>query len=119
MATVVIDVFRSRNNNRNVDKVFATLNADEAKDLDPVVQIYARRALQIRRTCCKNKAAEDRLKESLGKYAARHRSAKEWPRWYHDIDPTRIRWSNRTPLPTNTARIGMPRSIPRDRSDCS
>ena len=85
LTAAVIDVYRSRNNNHNVDRFFATLG-EEARDLDPVVQIYGRRALQIRRTCCKNKDAEQRFKDTLLKYAARHKKGDEWPKWYYDIE---------------------------------
>ena len=76
-------MFRGKNTNRNIDRFFTTLT-DDAKDLDPVVQIYGRRALQARRTCCKNKEAEMRIRETIVKYATRHRRGEAWPTWYYD-----------------------------------
>ena len=78
-------MFKARNNNHNVDRFFATLT-EEARDLDPVVQIFSRRAHQIRRTCCKNKMAEKRFQQSLMKYAVRHKRGDGWPKWFYDID---------------------------------
>ena len=49
LTAAVIDAFRSRNDNHNTDRFFATI-AEERNELDPVVQILARRAMQIRRT---------------------------------------------------------------------
>ena len=85
MTAAVIDVFKSKNNNHNVDRFFATLGSEE-KDLDPVVQIYGRRAMQIRRSSCKSSQAEKRNKENLLEYAMRHKQGSIWPKWYHDID---------------------------------
>ena len=65
LTVAVIDVFKSRNNNHNVDRFFATLGSEE-KDLDPVVQIYGRRAMQIRRSSCKSSEAD---KKDEGKSA--------------------------------------------------
>ena len=53
LTAAVIDVFKNRNNNHNLDRFFATLSSEE-KELDPMVQIYGRRAMQIRRSTCKN-----------------------------------------------------------------
>ena len=52
LTAAVIDVFRSRNDFHNVDWFFAAFFEDK-KDLDPIVQIFTRRALQIWRTVCK------------------------------------------------------------------
>ena len=51
-----------------------------------MVQIYGRRALQVRRACCKNKDVEMRIKETIVKYATRHKKGETWPAWYHDVD---------------------------------
>ena len=60
LTAAVIDVFKARNNNHNVDRFFASLS-EEDRELDPMVQIFARRALQIRRSACKGKEAEARF----------------------------------------------------------
>ena len=70
LAANIIDVFRSKNDNHNADRFFTTLTADK-DDVDPVVEIMARRVLQIRRTACKRKGMEAKLKEILNKYAKR------------------------------------------------
>ena len=85
ITAAVVDVFRSRNANRNIDRFFSTLT-DDSRDLDPVVQIYGRRAMQVRRSCCKNKEAEKRMKETVVKYATKHKIGGAWPKWYHDVD---------------------------------
>ena len=85
LTAAVIDTFRSRNDNHNTDRFFATLS-EETKDLDPVVQSFGGRAMQIRRTCCKNDKAEARFKQTLIKHANRHKQNGEWPKWFHDSD---------------------------------
>ena len=52
LIAAVIDVFRSRNNNHNANQFFSTISGSK-NDLDPQVQIFARRVLQVRRTACK------------------------------------------------------------------
>ena len=84
LTAAVIDVFKSRNNNHNVDRFFATMGSEE-KDLDPMVQIYGRRAMQIRRSSCKSSETEKRMKQILTKYATRHKIGSNWPKWYHDM----------------------------------
>ena len=83
LSAAVVNVFRGRNTNRNIDRFYTTLT-DEAKDLDPVVQIYGRRALQVRRTCSKDKEAEKRIKETIVRYATRHKRGATWPTWCYD-----------------------------------
>ena len=61
LTTAVINVFRSRNNNYNVDRFFTTLTGDK-NDADPVAQILLRRVLQIRRVACKTEGNEERYK---------------------------------------------------------
>ena len=90
--------FKSKNNNHNVDRFFATL-CSEDKDLDPVVQIYGRRAMQIRRSICKSKEAERRHKDNLLKYAERHRKGSRWPDWYHDVDQGGMKEPDTYPTP--------------------
>ena len=82
-AAAVVNAFRGKNTNRNTDRFYTTLTGD-AKDLDPVVQIYGRRALQVRRTCSKDKEAERRIKETIVRYATRHKRGEAWPTWYYD-----------------------------------
>ena len=72
----------------------------EWKHLDPVVQIYGRRALQIRRACCKCKKAEARIKENIVKYATRHKKGDAWPIWYHDVDQGNTWGTNDLPATT-------------------
>ena len=76
LTAAVIDAFKTRNNNHNADRFFATLTNDE-KDLDPVVQICGRRAMQIRRSACKSKDVESRFKQALLKYASKHKKEVE------------------------------------------
>ena len=52
LAAAVIDVFKNRNNNHNANQFFSTITGSKV-DLDPQVQIFARRAMQVRRTACK------------------------------------------------------------------
>ena len=77
----VIDVFRSRNNFHNVDWFFAAFFEDK-KDLDPIVQIFTRRALQIRRTVCKKPGTKGQFLRILKLYSAQ--SPQQPPGWFHD-----------------------------------
>ena len=63
MSAAVIDVFRSRNNSHNADRFFATLTSAK-NDLDPTVQIFTRRVLQVRRTCSKKEGADGDFKSA-------------------------------------------------------
>ena len=67
LTAAVIDAFRSRNNNHNADRFFATLT-DARNELDPVAQLLIGRALHVRRTSCKRKGATERFKATLMKY---------------------------------------------------
>ena len=58
LTAAIIYVFRSKNDPHKVDWFFASFFEDK-KDLDPIVQIFTRRALQIRRTVCKNQEPKD------------------------------------------------------------
>ena len=74
LAAAVIDAFRFKNDNHNADRFFTTL-ADNSKDLDPVVEILARRVLQIRRTACKRDEMADKFKGMILKYAEKTQKA--------------------------------------------
>ena len=80
LAVAVIDVFKPRNNHHNADRFFATLSAEDTKDLGPVVQILGRRAMQIRRSASKGKGVEDWFKRILMKYVRKHKHEDEWPK---------------------------------------
>ena len=62
LAASIIDVCRSRNDNHNAGRFFTTLTADK-DDVDPVVEVMARRVLQVRRTACKMEGVEAKFKE--------------------------------------------------------
>ena len=96
LTAAVIDVFKARNNNHNVDRFFASLS-EEDRELDPMVQIFARRALQIRRSACKGEEAEVRFKASLMKYARRHAKGEEWPNWFYDTEAEEPKQSSSYP----------------------
>ena len=81
MSAAVIDVFRSRNNSHNADRFFATLTSAK-NDLDPTVQIFTRRVLQVRRTCSKKEGADGDFKRVLNKYAVKHKVNDVWPVWF-------------------------------------
>ena len=81
LSAAVIDTFRSRNNCHNVDRFYATTKAKQ--DLDPCAQLLARRVMQIRRMCCKKEDAKRRLKETLLRYANKHKVGATWPAWYY------------------------------------
>ena len=99
LAAAVIDVFKPRNNHHNPDRFVATLSADETKDLDPVVQILGRRAMQIRRSASRGKGAEDRFKRILMKYVRKHKNGDEWPKWFHDVDSGKAKLPRTYPAP--------------------
>ena len=68
LAAAVIDVFRSKNNCHNAVRLVTTIT-EEKNDIDPMAQIFARRVLQVRRTCAKKRGAEERFKRVINKYA--------------------------------------------------
>lgn len=62
--TAVIDAIKNRNDDHNIDQFFATATMYK-EDLDPQVQIFSRRALQLRRSAVKKAGAEGRFKKLL------------------------------------------------------
>ena len=68
LTSAVIDVFKRRNNDYNVDLFFTTLTEEE-QELDPMVQQLLRRVMQMRRTDVKKKGAEASMKRVIRKYA--------------------------------------------------
>ena len=60
LIAAVIDAFKSRNNNHNANQFFSTITRSK-NDLDLAAQIFARRVLQIRRTACNKKIAEEKV----------------------------------------------------------
>lgn len=111
LAAAVIDVFKPKNNHRNADSLFATLSTDEAKYLDPVVQILGMRAMQIRRSASKGRDAETRFKNILMTYVRIHSEGTpnptgsllvvggEWPKWFHDLDSGKVKLPSTYPVP--------------------
>ena len=81
LTAAVIDVFKSRNNNHNANQFFSTITGSKV-DLDPQVQIFARRAMQIRRTACKRPETMERFRKSIQRYASKYKRDGTWPRWY-------------------------------------
>ena len=78
----IIDTFKQRNNNHNVDRFYATTT--KAKDdLDPVTQVMSRRVLQMRRTSCKKEGAKLRFQRTLQKYVKKHEVDGRAPNWYY------------------------------------
>ena len=45
--------------------------------------LFARRALQVRRTCCKTPKARERFRKTILRYATDNKEGDEWPKWYH------------------------------------
>ena len=82
LSASVIDAFRSKNDNHNADKFYATIS-EATKDLDPVTQTFCRRAMQIRRTCHKQSGAKCMIQGILGKYVDKHSVGQQKPRWHH------------------------------------
>ena len=82
LSAAVIDAFRSRNNNHNADRFFATIS-ESKNDIDPMTQIFCRRVMQTRRTSCKKEGAADRFKTTLHRYATRHKQGSKWPKWFY------------------------------------
>ena len=109
LTAAIIDVFWSRNDNRHVGWFFSAFLGDK-KEIDPMAQIFVRRAMQIRRAICKRKGALEQFKTILGKYASRCKD--QQPKWYYQdpgqegMPPT----CNHIPPPKPMHRIGMMRS---------
>ena len=82
LTAATIFVFRSRNDNNNIDGFFSSFLADKV-DIDPIVQIFTRRAMQITRTTCQKPEAKGKTQKILQAYA---QSETTTPKWYHDID---------------------------------
>ena len=72
LTAAVIDVLKSKNNNHNANQFFSTIT-ESKNDLDPMAQIVARWVMQIRRTACKKKDAEERFQNTLKDYAKKHK----------------------------------------------
>ena len=83
LTAAVIDLFKSRNNTHNANQFFSTITKSK-NDLDPAAQIFASRVLQVRRTACKKKIAEERFQSLLKNYAKKHKRGGQWPKWYGD-----------------------------------
>ena len=64
----IIDVFRSRNDHHVTGWFFSNFLTDKV-DLDPIVQIFTRRVLQLRRTTCKKPHRIPRFARVLETYA--------------------------------------------------
>ena len=73
LTLAVIDVFRSRSVNRNVDWFFAAFLGDN-KEIDPMAQIFVRRAMQIRRALLKREGVPEYFQTMIEKYATRCRN---------------------------------------------
>ena len=67
LSAAVIDAFRSRNNDHNADRFYATV-AQCKDEIDPTAQILCRRVMQMRRTACKREGADIRFRDTLLKY---------------------------------------------------
>ena len=85
LTAAVIDVFKSRNNNHNANQFFSTITGSK-NDLDPKVQIFARRVLQVRRTACKRPETTERFRKILTTYAVKHKRNGRWPKWFRSED---------------------------------
>ena len=111
LTAAVIDGFKSKNNNHNAKQFFSTITYSK-NDLGPAAQFFARRVLQVRRTACKKKDAEERFKNILKDYGKKHKRGGQWPKWYRDKLKTMkekmkfTRTNNHIPLPMNTKKIG-------------
>ena len=91
LTAAVIDVFKSRNNNHNANQFFSTITGSK-NDLDPQVQIFARRVLQVRRTACKRPEAAERFRKIPTTYAGKHKRNGRWPKWFRSEDDDAQRW---------------------------
>ena len=83
LSAAVIDAFRSRNNDHNADRFYATV-AQGKDEIDPVAQILCRRVMQLRRTACKREGADIKFKDTLLKYAKKVKKGEKLPKWYHE-----------------------------------
>ena len=61
-----------------------TLTNDK-KELDPMIEIFAGRVMQLRRTICKQKGMAKRYKDLLEKCADNNKKNGKWPVWYQEI----------------------------------
>ena len=85
LSAAVIDAFMARNDNHNADRFYTTLT--KAKDeVDPVVQVFSRRVMQIRRTSCKQEGTAEKFKETVLKYAKKHKQGERWPKWFYHLE---------------------------------
>ena len=82
LAAMVIDVFRSRNDDHNADRFF-NVTTDDRNDLDPMAQIFARRVMLARRTIAKKQGAFVRAQRIIAKYAENNEQEGRPPTWYH------------------------------------
>ena len=83
LAVVVIDVFKSRNNNHNANQFFTTIPRSK-NDQDLAAKIFPGRVMQVMRTVCKKPTVEARFQILLGTYAEKHKRGGQWPKWYRD-----------------------------------
>ena len=96
LTAAVIDVFKSRNNNHNANQFFSTITGSKV-DLDPQVQIFARRAMQVRRTACKRPETMERFQKSIRNYANKYKRDGTWPKWYRPEDEDGTGWQHNYP----------------------
>ena len=103
LAAMVINVFRSKNDDHNADRFFSTITSAK-NEMDPMAQIFARRALQMRRTSAKKAEAPGKYERMMAKYAENHTVNGKIPDWYHpignDSDEKPKRYPNEQPHPT-------------------
>ena len=78
----IIDIFRSRNDDHNVDFFFSSMATDKC-ELDPMAQILSRRVMQVRRACAKNQDVLKRCKRIIAKYVDDNTNNDVLPSWYH------------------------------------
>ena len=80
LTAAVIEVCRSIYDKHNVigssPPSFVT-----KKEIDPMAQIFGRRAMQIRRAVCKRKGALEESKTIIGRYGSRCKD--QQPKWYY------------------------------------
>ena len=60
--------------------------------MDPQVQIFARRVLQVRRTACKRPETAEIFRRTLTIYATKHRRNGRWPKCFRSEDDDALRW---------------------------
>lgn len=54
--------------------------------------------MQIKRSACKSNDAEGRFKQTLLKYATKHKKGDQWPKWFYDVDRNHPKHNNTDPL---------------------